>query len=130
MDAFPPSYVAVARPLLVLLGLQDEAANASLPKPLNNGAAVNLDSPTIAEDRLVALAQALKKYDSNHVDASPSLGDAAAHPSQSLVFKFRHSSRVSKYVIILDSSNGCPALYVSFTKSKSCTISSLGHGRQ
>lgn len=99
MDDYPRSYVAVTRPLIVLLGLQDEPANASLPKPLNNGTTVALDSPNTSEETLVAIAQSLKKYDSSHVD-DPST--AASPLAQNLVFHFKPSSRVSSPAIFFN----------------------------
>lgn len=95
MEDYPRGYVAVTRPLVVLLGLQDDQANLSLPKPLNNGAVVGSDTASLPEYRMIAIAKALSKYDASHVD-NDARGEASNQlVSQPMIFHFKQSNRVS-----------------------------------
>lgn len=96
MEDYPKNYVSVTRPLVILLGLQDEQANISLPKPLNNGTAMGTDTAPLPEYRMIALAKALSKYEASHVDNDDAGSEASNQlVSQSMVFHFKQSNRVS-----------------------------------
>lgn len=95
MEDFPEQYVNVTRPLVVLLGLQDETANSNLPKPLNNGTVVNADGPALTLGRRAAIRQAVKRYGSYLLDERGEV-EQQALPSQTLIFHFKESNKVSR----------------------------------
>lgn len=92
MEDYPPGYVSIARPLIVISGLQEEPASPHLPSPLNNGPATP-PGPPVGSARAKDVLGAFMSFDSEKLLVD-SAADHLARTPQSLRFRLRPSSRV------------------------------------
>ena len=65
MDDYPESYVAEARPLIILSGLGDDTQHDTLPASpsFRNGHKVRVDAPLVVGDRADALLAGFRRRD-------------------------------------------------------------------
>lgn len=125
MEDYPQEYVALTRPLVVLLGLQDEQANSDLPKPLNNGAAITSNLPSISQDRHKHVLSAIRKYGDSPLVAEAGVHSHAAPINQALRFHLKASSR--RYVFPSRKASPPPSQVSPIGSSGASSASSVLH---